>query len=91
MRPIDEIKNDITELTERRTHLWRELASGESDAEMVAQLTEQIDELWNELRATRVVAVHGSPDIIRRRADRERRIEIELDRNTAAGVAAKAA
>lgn len=91
MRTIDQIKNEITELTERRTDLWRGLAHGEASAEDVAELTAQIDELWNELRTTRVVAAYGSPDLIRRRADRERRIEIELDRQTAVGLAAEAA
>lgn len=91
MRSIDQIKNEITELTERRTQLWRGASHDEVGVETVAELTGRIDELWNELRSTRVVTVHGSPELIRRRADRERRMEIELDRSTALGFAAEAA
>jgi len=91
MRRIDQIKNEITELTDRRTRRWRELGKGEPATETIAELTARIDELWDELRSTRVVAVHGSRDDIRRRADRERRMEIELARPTVADVAAEAA
>jgi hypothetical protein len=81
MRPIEDIKNEITALTEQRTTLWGELGRGStSDNAEITALTERIDELWNELRNTRVIAVHGEPDEIKRRADRERRMEIELDR-----------
>lgn len=91
MRPIEQIKSEITELTERRTALWAELGRGSAagDAD-IAELTARIDELWDELRATKVVAANGSPDDIKRRADRERRMEIELDRGLLS-VAGKAA
>ena len=91
MRPIERIKSEITKLTERRTALWSELGRGgpANNADIV-EMTARIDALWNELRTTRVVAAHGSPDEIKRRADRERRMEIELDR-VAPDLAARAA
>ncbi|MGI9658226.1 MAG: hypothetical protein ACR2OD_04905 [Gaiellaceae bacterium] len=91
MRPIERIKNEITELTERRTAMWGELGrGGAADNAAVAELTTRIDELWDELRATRVVSAYGLPDEIKRRADRERRMEIELNR-AAVGLEAQAA
>jgi len=91
MRRIDQIKNEITDLTDRRTRHWRELGQGEPATETIAELTSRIDGLWDELRATRVVAVHGSRDDIRSRADRERRMEIELARLALVEVAVEAA
>ena len=91
MRPIERIKSEITELTEQRTAMWGELSRGTAaDNAAIAELTARIDELWNELRTTRVVAAYGLPDEIKRRADRERRMEIELNR-TALGLEAQAA
>ena len=91
MRHMTHIRREITELTERRTKLWGELGRGGAvDNAEIAELTATIDALWDELRSTRVVARHGSPDAIKRRADRERRMEIELSRQALA-VAAKAA
>ena len=89
MRSIEQIKSEITELTERRTELWAELGRGGSagNADITA-LTEKIDALWDELRSTRVLALHGSPEEIKRRADRERRMEIELNRLALAGARA---
>ena len=81
MRDVDEIRTEIAELTERRLALWGELGRGRAcEDDGLTELTARIDELWNELRSTRVVSAHGEPDHIRRRADRERRMEIELDR-----------
>jgi hypothetical protein len=81
MRPIEEIRNEITELTERRLALWGELGGASmSEDDKVTELTARIDDLWNELRSTRVVSAHGESGHIRRRADQERRMEIELDR-----------
>lgn len=91
MRPVEQIKSEIAEFTERRTLLWAELGCGAAagNAE-IAELTATIDELWDELRATRVESAHGAPEHIKRRADRERRMEIELNRATLS-VAGKAA
>ena len=81
MRDVEEIRTEIADLAERRLALWGEpgrRSAGEDDG--IAGLTTRIDELWNELRSTHVVLAHGERDHIRRRADRERRMEIELDR-----------
>ena len=91
MRHIAKIRREIRELTERRTALWGELARGDAaDNAALAELTATIDGLWDELRSTRVISRHGPPDEIKRRADRERRMEIELNRQ-ALEVAARAA
>lgn len=89
MRSIEQIKTEITTLTERRTELWTELGrGGAADNADIEALTAEIDELWDELRSTRVHAVHGPPDEIKRRADRERRMEIELKRLAPVGARA---
>ena len=81
MRAIEEIRNEITELTERRLALWGDPERDRiSEHIELTELTVRVDALWDELRNTRVESLHGDPGDIKRRADRERRMEIELER-----------
>jgi ABC-type phosphate transport system auxiliary subunit len=82
MRTVNDIKLEIERATERRTELWRHLSAGHSapEAAELARLNSRIADLWDELRTARTRQRFGSPDLIMRRADRDKRIERELDR-----------
>jgi hypothetical protein len=82
VRAISEIRDDLDRATERRTKVWATLARGH-DAESASELVELnacIAELWDELRTTQVRERFGSPEPILQRAERDRRLERELDR-----------
>jgi hypothetical protein len=66
----------------RRTELWARLARerDEESATELARLSAHLDELWQELRTTQVRERFGSPEPILQRAERDRRLERELDR-----------
>ena len=82
MRTPAEIRAELGEAIAQRNQLWQELTRGASPtvSAEVGRLTTRIDDLWHELRSTEVQLRHGPPEPILRRADRERRLELELDR-----------
>ena len=76
MRTLNEIKQDIDELSERRVNVMRKLSEG-FDAELSAEhlrLEEQIAELWNEQRMARATLRNGDRDVIIQRARQEERL-----------------
>ena len=76
MRPLDEIRTEIEDATERRTDLWHRLSEGH-DAELAAELAElnaRIDELWTEQRETRATLRNGDREQIIQRARAEERL-----------------
>lgn len=82
MRTLDEIKQEIEALSERRTALWRELSAGPSDEKSaeIARLNEAIESLWNEGRIVRNRLRFGDPTAIIARARAEERLEREYAR-----------
>lgn len=82
MRTIKEIKQELDRAIERRSELWRALGRGHSAAEAaeLARLDSRIPELWEELRIARTRSRFGAPEPILRRADREKRLEREIER-----------
>ena len=76
MRTLNEIKQDIDELSERRVKVMRTLSEG-FDAGLSAEhqrLEEQIAELWEEQRMARATLRHGDRDVIIQRARQEERL-----------------
>jgi hypothetical protein len=76
MRTLNEIKQDIDELSERRVNVMRKLSEG-FDAGLSAehqQLEEQIAELWEEQRMARATLRNGDRDLIIQRARQEERL-----------------
>jgi hypothetical protein len=76
MRTLNEIKQDIDELSERRVNVMRRLSEG-FDAELSAEhlkLEEQIAELWGEQRMARAILRNGDRDLIIQRARQEERL-----------------
>jgi hypothetical protein len=82
VRAISEIRDELDRATARRTELWQRLARGRDDesASELERLNARIAELWEELRTTQVRERFGSPEPILQRADRDRRLERELNR-----------
>jgi hypothetical protein len=82
VRSINEIRDELSRATERRTELWGELARAhdEESAAELARLNARVPELWEELRTTQVRERFGSPEPILQRAERDRRLERELNR-----------
>ena len=82
MRSISEIRDELDRASERRAELWAVLARGreEATASELASLNARIAELWDELRTTQVRERFGSPEPIIQRAERDRRLERELNR-----------
>ena len=82
MRSISEIRDELNRATERRAELWGELARAhdEEPAAELARLNARVAELWEELRTTQVREQFGSPEPILQRAERDRRLERELNR-----------
>jgi cell division protein FtsB len=76
MRTLNEIRQEIDELSERRLRVMRELAQG-FDATLAAehkQLEEQIAQLWDEQRQARAMLRFGDRDVIIQRARQEERL-----------------
>lgn len=76
MRTLNQIKQDIDELSERRVNVMRKLSEG-FDAELSAEhqrLEEQIAELWEEQRMARATLRNGDRDLIIQRARQEERL-----------------
>jgi hypothetical protein len=82
VRATSEIRDELDRATARRTELWARLARGRDDesAAEIELLSARVDELWQELRTTQVRERFGSPEPILQRADRDRRLERELNR-----------
>jgi hypothetical protein len=77
MRSLDEIKNEIETLTERRSELLHALNAAHDPA-LVAEhhsLDEQIAALWEEQRKEHARMRFGERDAIIRRARTEERLE----------------
>jgi hypothetical protein len=76
MRTLNEIKQEIDRLSERRVIVMRALSEGH-DSDLTAEhqrLEEQIAELWEEQRFARATLRHGDRDLIIQRARQEERL-----------------
>ena len=76
MRTLQEIKQDIDRLSDRRADVLHRLSEGH-DPELSAehkQLDEQIAELWDEQRAMRATIRFGDRNLIIQRARHEERL-----------------
>jgi hypothetical protein len=76
MRTLNEIKQEIDELSDRRIVVMRALSEG-FDAKLAAehkQLEEQIAELWDEQRQARAMLRFGDREIIIQKARQEERL-----------------
>jgi hypothetical protein len=77
MTALDEIRQEIEELTERRSDLWHRLSEEGHNPDLtseVAELGERIEQLWDEHRALRARLRHGDRDKIIARARAEERL-----------------
>jgi hypothetical protein len=83
MREISDIKAELDRTTERRSELWRALSDSRDAAagEELDRLNTRIAELWDELRSVRVRDRFGPAEPILKRAEREKRLERELERD----------
>lgn len=79
MRTLDDIKQELQELSEQRTRLWKELSFGADEArsEAIAELNARIDDLWEEARVVKSRVRFGDPTAIIARARAEERLERE--------------
>jgi ABC-type phosphate transport system auxiliary subunit len=76
MRTLNDIKEEIDEVSERRLRVMRKLAEG-YDASLAAehqQLEEQVAQLWEEQRNARAMLRFGDRDVIIQRARQEERL-----------------
>jgi len=76
MRTLNEIKQDIEELSDRRADVLHRLSEGH-DAELAAEhkrLDEQLAELWDEQRHARATIRFGDRDLIIQKARHEERL-----------------
>jgi hypothetical protein len=76
MRTLNEIRQQIDELSERRLRVMRDLAQGH-DATLAAEhqrLEDEIAHLWDEQRQARATARFGDRDVIIQRARQEERL-----------------
>jgi hypothetical protein len=76
MRTLNEIKQDIERLSDRRADVLHTLSEGH-DAELAAEhkrLDEELAELWEEQRAARASIRFGDRDLIIQRARHEERL-----------------
>jgi hypothetical protein len=77
MRPLDDIRIEIEQLTEKRAELFHELSGGH-DVVLAAEhkaIEEQIAGLWDEHRAARAQLRWGDRERIIKRARAEERLE----------------
>lgn len=93
MRSERDIRVDLDLATDRRAELWRQLGRSQDPAAAaeLSRLNALIDGLWDELRTTRTRSRFGPVDEIVRRADRDRRLERDIDQRIEAARASKAA
>jgi hypothetical protein len=76
MRNLEDIKQEIDRLSDRRAGVLHEL-SASHNAELAAEhqrLEEEIAALWEEQRATRATIRHGDRDEIIQRARHDERL-----------------
>jgi hypothetical protein len=76
MRTLNEIKQEIDALSERRIGVMRALSEG-YDATLAAEhqeLEEQIAQLWEEQRTARALLRFGDRDVIIQKARQEERL-----------------
>jgi hypothetical protein len=76
MRTLNEIREEIDRLSDRRTEVMRELSQG-FDATLKnehQELEERIAELWEEQRNARAMLRFGDRDVIIQRARQEERL-----------------
>jgi len=76
MRTLNDIRQEIDQLSERRVDVMRAL-SEEYDATLKAEhldLEERIAELWEEQRNARAMLRHGDRDLIIQRARQDERL-----------------
>jgi hypothetical protein len=76
MRTLNEIRQEIDSLSDRRLRVMRELAQGH-DAALAAEhadLEERIALLWDEQRQARANVRFGDRDVIIQRARQEERL-----------------
>jgi hypothetical protein len=76
MRTLNEIRQDIDELSERRLRVMRELSQGHNPtlAAEHKQLEDEIAQLWEEQRGARAMLRFGDRDVIIQRARQEERL-----------------
>lgn len=76
MRTLNEIRQEIDRLSDRRIEVMRELSEG-FDATLKAEhidLDERIEKLWEEQRNARAMLRHGDRDLIIQRARQDERL-----------------
>jgi len=76
MRTLNEIRQEIDEVSERRLRVMRELSQG-FDPALAAEhqrLEERVAELWDEQRNARAMLRFGDRDAIIQRARQEERL-----------------
>ena len=76
MRTLQDIKQDIDRLSDRRADVLHQLSEGH-DAELASehkQLNEEIADLWDEQRIVRATIRFGDRDLIIQRARHEERL-----------------
>ena len=85
MRTLDAIRHELGLAAARRAELWRELGRDPSTATRadLAALTRRIEELWAELRSVEARERFGPPELIVRRAERDARVERDIERRLA--------
>jgi hypothetical protein len=76
MTQIDDIKQEIERLSERRRELWTTLSNGHDQAasDEVKAIDETLKQLWDEHRALRARIRFGERDLIIKRARTEERL-----------------
>ena len=77
MSTLEEIREQIEQLSDRRAELWHELSQGH-DPSVAAELKElehEIELLWDKQRAVRAAIRFGDREKILKRARTEERIE----------------
>ena len=76
MRTLNNIRQEIDQLSERRVDVMRALSEG-YDASLKAEhldLEERIAQLWEEQRNARAMLRHGDRDVIIQRARQDERL-----------------
>jgi cell division protein FtsB len=76
MRTLNEIKQDIDRLSDRRANVLHQLSEGHNPelATEHKKLNEEIAELWDEQRVVRASIRFGDRDLIIQRARHEERL-----------------
>ena len=82
MRTTSEIRKEIEDATARRTEIWETLSEGIDPAKAAeaAALSQEIEELWAELRVAQAHARFGPAEDIIARARAEDRLDREARR-----------